>query len=302
VRSSVSKLSAKEIGIDQLPDFYDSLSREVMKNHERRFSEASRAVREASSSLENAAVRFSSGVKNAWGTLDKTASEYGMRLAQMVQEASGELARRETGANYHTAEKFHQEAVESLNEIIVTVRRYIPKLHKALKPEMSALNSGLVKLEKSVKALGTALDESPGQKFEAIERDVQIITQSHDQLLRLRGEEGQVRHALVRASEKDRAVMSERDGLATHHDFIELMRYEESISSKEAEIKQLLQPLTKPLLKLERTILNRQAPAIDTKTLRNLVEKPIETVWSSFCNKRSPQLPADGSGTRRVGD
>jgi chromosome segregation ATPase len=47
---------------------------------------------------------------------------------------------------------------------------------------------------------------------------------------------------------------------------------------KEDETRQLLQPLIKPLLKLERAVAAKQGPSVDIKTLRNLVDTPTDAV------------------------
>ena len=135
-----------------------------MKDYEKRFADRMRAIREASSALSNTASRFGSSVKNAWGTMDKTASEYGMRLAHTIQETAEELAGANFSPKFLDAEKAHEESVRALNKIIVTTRKYLPKLHRGLKTEMAALNTALAKLEISVRSLGVALDQSPGSK------------------------------------------------------------------------------------------------------------------------------------------
>ena len=43
-------------------------------------------------------------------------------------------------------------------------------------------------------------------------------------------------------------------------------------------MRQFLQPVIKPLVKLERVVSAKQSPALDTQTLRGLVESPVETL------------------------
>ena len=75
--------------------------------------------------------------------MDKTASEYGMRLVHTIQETSEELIQAQTSPKFLDTEKFHEESVRALNKIIVSIRKYLPKLHKGLKTEMAALNTAL---------------------------------------------------------------------------------------------------------------------------------------------------------------
>jgi hypothetical protein len=61
-------------------------------------------------------------------------------------------------------------------------------------------------------------------------------------------------------------------------EFLELAKYEEMLKRREDEMRQLVQPLAKPLLKLERLAAAKQTQAIDNNALRHLVESPVEAV------------------------
>jgi hypothetical protein len=50
---------------------------------------------------------------------------------------------------------------------------------------------------------------------------------------------------------------------------------------KESEIKQFLQPLAKPLAKLERTESDRRNTTLDVTTLNGLLDHPVETITTS---------------------
>jgi hypothetical protein len=249
-----------------------------MKDHEKRFADRIRSVREASAGLANAGARLDLGVRNAWGTMDKQASEYAMRLAQTTQEYAQNISRKEAASTYQEAEIFHQDAVRALNDIILTVRRYVPKLHRMLKPEMATINSSLTRLEKSITDLGTALDGSPGLKLESLTRDVKALQEKQVDLLRLRSEED-AKQALEEASlAREKEFQSRIQELLGASEFLELRKYEESLKYKEDEIRQLLQPLTKPLLKLERAAASKQTASVNVKALRDLIESPIDAV------------------------
>ena len=271
-------MKAKEIKTDQLESYCAGLAGNLMKDHEKRFADRMRSVREASAGLSNAGARLALGVKNAWGTMDKQATEYAMRLAQTIQENAQNLSRKETGSSYQDTEVFHEDAVRALNEIILTVRRYVPKLRRMLKPEMATINSSLMRLEKSIMDLGTALDASPGLKLEALNRDVKTVQEKQVELLRLRSEEGAEQASLEASSAREKEFQSKVQELLGAPEFIELRGYEESLKHKEDEIRQLLQPLIKPLLKLERAAAAKQTVSVDVKALRDLVESPVETV------------------------
>jgi DNA repair exonuclease SbcCD ATPase subunit len=271
-------VSAREIPIQDLAEFCDSLGHQLMKEHEKRFGERTKAVKEAANGFSSAATRFSLGVKNAWGTLDKTASEYGMRLAHIIQETSQGLSQKQVASSFDDSEKFHEESVEALNKIIITIRRYLPKLQRALKAELAALNSSLARLENSIKALGKALDDSPGLRLRSLQRDVQLLIQRQEELTRLRTEESKAKEILDEAATRERELLSKKEELTSLAEFLELKRYEDSLNLKEEEMRQLLQPLAKPLLKLERAVAVKQGPSVDERTLRNLIDSPEEAV------------------------
>ncbi len=271
-------MSTSEVPIEKLIEFYDSLAQEVMKEHEKRFADRMRAVREASSTLVSTASRFESSVKNAWGTMDKAASEYGTRLAQTIQETAQRLVQAEPSQKFPDAERFHEESVEALNKIIKTVRRYVPKLHRGLKTELAALNTALAKLENSVRALGTALDQSPGTEIESLRIEAELLTRRQDELTELRTEETGQTLSLGTISKREKELLREEQDLNSQGEFLELKQYEEALGSKEDQIRQFFQPIVKPLLKLERAASAKQTPAIDLRTLHGLLETPVETL------------------------
>jgi hypothetical protein len=249
-----------------------------MKEHEKRFAERIRAVKEASSGLESAASRLEAAVRNAWGTMDKSASEYGTRMAHTIQETAGNLPRQQTSTSYKDAEKFHDDSVEALNRIIKTVRKYLPKLRRGLRVEMAALNVALGRLEIAVRSLGTALDESPGNKFESLQKDAQLLPQMHSELLKLRAEENDQTNSLEALNGREKEILAAKEKVASEEAYLELKGYEESLRAKGDEIKQFFQPVIKPLTKLERAASANRNKTVDTGTLRSLIDNTIDTV------------------------
>jgi hypothetical protein len=145
---------------------------------------------------------------------------------------------------------------------------------------MAALNSALARLESSVRALGTAIDDSPGSKVATIHREVQSLIEKHNELVRLRTEEKTAVVALEATLQREGELRNSEQKLTAQEDFIELERCENSLKEREDQIKQFFQPVTKPLVKLERITLPRGNPPIDSKTVHSIVETPVETVSS----------------------
>ncbi len=189
-------------------DFCKTLTRDSMKDYEKRFADRMRSVREASTGLNNAGARLGMGVEERLGNHWRSKVEYGMRLVQTIQENAQSLAEKKTSSNFHDAGIFHQDAVKALNDIIMTVRRYAPKLHKLLRPEMTGLNSSLMRLEKAVMELGTALDGSPGLKLESLQREVEEVQLKQADLLKLRSEEDAERVLLQATSSRENELQS----------------------------------------------------------------------------------------------
>ena len=266
------------VRVDDLPGFCDDLAQDLMKDHEKRFAELTRTVKDNAATLNNAASKFATGVKNAWGTMDKTASEYGMRLAHKIQETSQELSRKDCKPNYRDTEKFHEESVQALNSIILTVRKYIPKLHRGLRSELASLNGALAKLENSVKALGTSLDNSPGLKLESLQREAKAIVEKQSELVAVRTLLEKENQSLKETLSVEQDLSSRMDILVSGPEFLELKRFENELAAKEDEIKQLLQPILKPLLKLERAVITKQIASVDARTLHDMIEKPVESI------------------------
>lgn len=269
-----------QISTAQLNSFYESLTHDLMKGHEKRFVDRVRSVKDAATGLASAGGRLSTGVKNAWGTLDKQTSEYAMRLAQILQDNAQSLMRMTPSADFRGSESFHEQAVEILNDIIITVRKYAPKIPKTLRLEMTILNGSLVKLEKAVKDFGEALDQSPGLKLELLRRDVESLLQKHGELAELTLEERKEAAFLEEISNREKKLSSEDSAMLSLPEYEEFQRYEVALRTKEDEIRQFLQPILKPLLKLERLRATRKGETLDVKTLHDLIERPIETVVS----------------------
>lgn len=251
-----------------------------MKDHEKRFDERIKDVKQAADNLNNAAVRFNSAVTNAWGTLDKTTQEYGARLAHIIQANALDISSKKTSSKYEDVERFHEQTIQTLNKTIVNVRKYIPKLHRALRPEMATLNSALAKLENTIKVLGTALDKSPGTRLESLRRQAEQIIQKQAELTKLRSLEHDEAEVLQASSEQESKIARERESLLSTPEFLELKRFEDALKLKGDEIRQFFQPLTKPLLKLERMATFKQA-SVNIQILRGLIENPTETVVTS---------------------
>jgi DNA-binding transcriptional ArsR family regulator len=271
-------LTPAEIASNEIVDYCNSIGQDLMKDHEKRFADRIRAVKDASNSLASAANRFESSVKNAWGTMDKAATEYGTRLARGIQESTQRLIGLTPVPKFKETQAFHEESVAILNEIVRTIRKYLPKLHKGFKPEMAALNSGLAKLEVAVRALGETLEKSPGTGVETLQRDAAQLWDKQEELLAAGGEETKQASKLRELSAREQELSKALQELLMQVEFVELQAYEKSLRAIEGDIKQFFQPVTKPLAKLERAASAKQVSSVNTIVLHGLIEDPVGTI------------------------
>ena len=249
-----------------------------MKDHEKRFDESIKTVKRQATELSNAGRKFGSGIKHAWGTIDKVTSEQGLRLTQLIEDTSQELVKKHTKSTYQEAETFHEESVAASNKIILAVRRYVPKIHRTLKSEISTLNSSLLKLEESINSLGKSLDQSPGSKLNPLDREITLITQAHELLNKTRSQKEQTNKQIENATNEENTLIQQKESLLTHPKFQELNLTQTQATAKRKEMDQLTQPLIKPLLKLERAMTNQETPLVDGTVLRNFIDDPVQSI------------------------
>lgn len=267
----------KTVRLDEVVAFKNSLAHDLMKSHERVFGEKIRSIKRASEDITNIAGKLEIAIKNAWGSLDKTTSEQGLRLTQTIKEAARQLAGQGENSDYANSERFHTTAVDALNKIILSIRKYVPKLHRVLKTDIAALNSALTKLEGSVNSLGTALDGSPGRALESLESEIKIILQKNHALKELHVQNQELERSILETKESEDTLLREQDLLMSKEEFRRLHQYHDSLESKGEEIEELLQLLAKPLRKFERT-LSDDDPTVDRNILTKLIENPKEAI------------------------
>jgi len=252
-----------------------------MKDHEKRFGELIKSIKRTSIELSNASQKFGSGIKNAWGSIDKVTSEQGLRLTQLIEETNQELVKKISGSTYSEAEKFHQESVAASNKIILAVRRYVPKIHRTLKSEISTLNSSLLKFEEAIYALGKSLDQSPGAKLNPLDRDITLITQAHELLNKTKLQKEQNRKQIEVATDQEKNLLQQKETLLSHPKFQELKLIQTKLTTQKEQISQLTQPLIKPLLKIHRAMINQETPIIDDRILRNFIDDPVQSILTT---------------------
>ena len=269
---------SETVTLDELPSFNATLSKNLMRNHEKRFADKIKSIKRTSGDLAAVTDKLDVSVRNAWGSLDKTTSEQGLRLTQTIRDTAQQLSSQEVQSTYRDSDSYHETAIEASNKVILAIRKYVPKLHKTLKTDIASLNSSLAKLEASINSLGTALDESPGSRIESLESDVRILLEKHRALKELRSKNMEIQESISKETNMGMALTVERESLLSNEEFRELEHYEEALKTKEGEIDQFLQPLIKPLRKFERTLSPDNLSQPERQALAKLIEDPKNSV------------------------
>jgi hypothetical protein len=274
-------LSDKQVTVRELPAFAASISKSVMKEHEKRFADGVKSVKRSAIELSHSASRFGAAIKNAWGSIDKATSEQGVRLTQLIEETATDLAKQQTGVTYAEAEIFHEKSVAATNTVIVATRKYLPKIHRTLKSEIAALNTSLVKLEEAIKTLGNALDQSPGAKLVPLEREITLLSQEHQLLRDIKTQQVKTETEITKTTNDHETLLAKRKELLETPKFRELKGLEEKLNERAEEIKQYFQPLMKPLLKYHRIIMDQRSYPVELAVLEKLIDEPVNVLLTS---------------------
>ena len=267
----------EDVSLVDLPAFADALYKDVMRNHEKRFAERIKNIKRTSDDLAALASRLEVSIRNAWGSLDKTTSEQGVRLAQTIRETAQQISKQDIPSDYNGLEILHKTAVEASDKIILSIRKYVPKLHKAMKTDIASLNSSLTKFEASINAFGIALDESPGSAIESLKVEIRTLMEKDHALKELRVDTGEIRELIIASLDGEKALLREQEALLSREEFRQLLQLEHALRFKGEAIEQFLQPLAKALKKYERR-LSDEDESLDHRVLTLLIENPRTTV------------------------
>ena len=266
----------EDVNVADLPTFADSVYKELMRGHEKRFEARIKNVNRASDELSTVASRLEVSIRNAWGSLDKTTSEQGLRLVQTIKELTHQISNQSIPSDYNGLESLHKTSVEASDKIIITIRKYVPKLYKAMKTEIASLNSSLTRLETTINEFGTSLDNSPGSEIESLRKDIHTLLHKEHTLKELVAENRQIRKTVASSVDEEKTLLHEQENLLSHDGFRQLLQLEDASRSKAEATEQFLQPLAKALKKYERIMSDNKS--IDHVVLTRLVENPRAAV------------------------
>jgi hypothetical protein len=256
--------------------------RQIIADRERsyhgKFSSKLKQVFRSVGSVEKAASNLREAVGRAWGTLSKPAEQHGARLSEQVLEACRSLAARRPEPSYDELRKFQEESIQTIRAIVKVHDRYIRSIIRTVKSEASTLEDSIATLSQDITELGQALDSSELKELQLIAEDADQLMGTAQELSLKTDEIEQTKEAIRRLQDRGSALQENLSTLGRDRALKELDQIDQQARQKEAEILFLLEPLLKPLRKIERSdkALEGSSKVIVTKVVENPLASVIE--------------------------
>jgi hypothetical protein len=255
--------------------------RQIIADRERsyrgKFSSELKQVFRSVGSVEKAASNLREAVGRAWGTLSKPAEQHGARLSEQVLDACRSLAARRPEPSYDELRRFQEESIQTIRAIVKVYNKYVPSIIRAVKSESSILEDSIATLSQNITELGQALDSSKLKELQLIAEDVDQLIGTAQELSLKTDEIQQTKEAVRRLQDRGSALQDNLSTLGRDRALKELDQIEQQARQKEAEILALLEPLLKPLRKIDRA--DDKTLGGSSKTIVNkIVENPLASV------------------------
>jgi hypothetical protein len=262
--------------------------RQIITDRERscrgKFSTKRKQVFRSVGSVERAASNLREAVGSAWGTLSKPAEQHGARLSEQVLEACRSLSARRPEPSYDELRKFQEESIQTVRAMVKAHDRYMPSIIRTVKSESSTLEDSIATLSQNITELGQALDGSKLKELQLIAEDADQLIVTAQELSLKTDEVEQTKEAIRRLQDRESALQENLSTLGRDRALKELDQIDQQARQKEAEILALLEPLLKPLRKIDRSdkALEGSSKGIVTKVVENPLASVIETPASEM--------------------
>ena len=262
--------------------------RQIITDRERsyhgKFSTKLKQVFRSVGSVERAASNLREAVGSAWGTLSKPAEQHGARLSEQVLEACRFLSARRPEPSYDELRKFQEESIQTVRAMVKAHDRYMPSIIRTVKSESSTLEDSIATLSQNITELGQALDGSKLKELQLIAEDADQLIVTAQELSLKTDEVEQTKEAIRRLQDRESALQENLSTLGRDRALKELDQIDQQARQKEAEILALLEPLLKPLRKIDRSdkALEGSSKGIVTKVVENPLASVIETPASEM--------------------
>lgn len=230
--------------------------RQIIADRERsyhgQFSSALKRVLRSVESVEKAGANLRGAVGRAWGILTKPAEQHGVRLAEQIVETCRSIAARRPDVSHDELRKFQEESLQSIRAIVKAYNRYAPSIIRAVKSESSTLEDSITALSQSVTELGRVLDRSNLKELKLIANDADQLVRTANELSLKIDEIQQTRETAKKLEDMEARLRDDLSLLSSDQALRELNQTEQQARQKEAEILALLEPVLKPLRKMDR--------------------------------------------------
>jgi hypothetical protein len=255
--------------------------RQIMADRERsyhgKFSSTLKHIFKSVGLVEKAAANLREAVGWAWGTLSKPAEQHGARLSEQVLEACKSLAARRPEASYNELRKFQEESIQAIRVIVKTYNKYVPSIVRAVKSESSTLEDSIATLSQSVTELGQVLDSSNLKELQLIADDADQLVGTARELSVKIDEVQQTKEAAKKLQDREARLQDDLSSLGRDRAITELNQIEQQARQKEAEALALLEPLLKPLRKIDRAD-SKAFEGPNKVTVNKVIENPLAAV------------------------
>lgn len=241
-----------EIAVEQLSEKIREITANRERSHSKEFAAAVERITRALSSVERAATNLGRATKQAWGSLSRPAEQHGVRLSEQVLKACKSLTIPSRTASYDELREFEESSLQVTRFMVKAYNKYVRSIVRSLKSEVSILEESIADLGKCIAELSRVLDHSNLGRLHLVTLDADRLAQNAREL-RVRIDEIQKRTEALR--EAQMRVAKLHDGVSLirqRQDLTELGRIDQQTKQTEVEIVALLEPLSKPLRKLDR--------------------------------------------------
>jgi predicted transcriptional regulator len=266
-----------EIPIRNLDEKMRRIIADRERSHRGKFSSNLKQVFKSVGSVEKAASHLREAVGQAWGTLSKPAEQHGARLSEQVLEACTSLALRRPEPSYDELRKFQEQSIQTIRAIVKVYNRYVPSIIRAVKSESSTLEDSIAALSQSITELGQVLDDSKLKELRLIAEDADQLLRTAQELSLKTNEIQQTKEDIRRLQDHGSVLQDSLSDLGRDRALRELDQIEQQARQKEAEILALIEPLLKPLRKMDRAD-DKAFKGSSKVTVSKVVENPLASV------------------------
>lgn len=266
-----------EVPVQRLNEKMTEIIADRERSYHGRFSTAEKRVFKAVGSVEKAAANLREAVGQAWGAMSRPAELHGTRLSEQVLEACGSLTAHRPDASYEELRKFQGESIQIVRAILQVYNRYAPSIIRGVKSETSALQDSIAELSRIVTEIEEALDDSDLRNLQLIARNAERVAQTAGELSLKNDEIHKAKENIKVLQDQQARVQDDLSVLGRDQALREFNQLEQQIGQREAEILALLEPLLKPLRKIEKGD-SKAIEAPIRATVSKVIENPLAAV------------------------